>query len=61
MAVAWLQLFAAIIPRSGELRTQKFKSHLMRAQGLRVLPIKPKVGQYISMHAMFTARGFFLA
>ena len=34
------------IPRSGELRTQKLKSHLVRTQSLNVLPLKPGVGQY---------------
>ena len=28
-------------PRSGELRTQKLKSHLVRTQSLNVLPLKP--------------------
>ena len=32
-------------PRSGELRTQKLKSHLVRTQSLNVLPFKPGVGQ----------------
>ena len=32
--------------RSGELRTQKLKSHLVRTQSLNVLPLKPGVGQY---------------
>ena len=48
-------------PHSGELRTQKLKSHLMRTQSLKILPLKPGVGQYIAMHAMLTARDFFLA
>ena len=51
--------FAA--PRSGELRTQKLKSHLVRTQSLNVLPFKPGVGQYIAIHATLTARDFFLA
>ena len=38
-------------PRSGELRTQKWKSHLVRTQSLNVLPFKPGVGQYIAKHA----------
>ena len=33
----------------------------MRTQSLKVLPLKPGVGQYIAMHAMLTARNFFLA
>ena len=48
-------------PRSGELRTQKLKSHLMRTQSLNVLPLKSGVGQYIAIHATLTARDFFLA
>ena len=42
--------------RSGELRTQKLKSHLLRAQSLKVLPLKPGVEQFIAIHAMITAR-----
>ena len=49
------------LPRSGELRTQKLKSHLVRTQSLNVLPLKPGVGQYIAIHAKLTARDFFLA
>ena len=48
-------------PRSGELRTQKLKSHLVRTQSLNALPLKPGVGQYIAIHAILTARDFFLA
>ena len=48
-------------PCSGELRTQKLKSHLMRRQSLHVLPLKPGVRQYIVMHATLIARDFFLA
>ena len=47
--------------RNGELRTQKLKSHLVRTQSLNVLPVKHGVGQYIAIHATFTARDFFLA
>ena len=50
-----------LAPRSGELRMQKFKSHLMRTQSLKVLSLKPGVGQYIAMHATLTAWDFFLA
>ena len=49
------------VPRSGELRTQKLKSHLVRTQSLNVLPLKPGVGQYIAIHVTLTARDFFLA
>ena len=38
--------------RSGELRTQKLKSHLL---------LKPGVGQYIAIHATLTDTDFFLA
>ena len=48
-------------PHSGELWTQKFKSHLVRTQSLNILPLKPGVGQYIAIHATLTARNFFLA
>ena len=43
---------------SGELRTQKLKSYLVRTQSLNILPLKPGVGQYIAIHAMLTARDF---
>ena len=46
---------------SGELRTQKLKSHLVRTQSLNVSPVKRGVGQYIAIHATLTARDFFLA
>ena len=48
-------------PRSGELRMQKLKSHLVRTQSLNVLPLKCGVGQYIAIHATLTARNFFRA
>ena len=47
------------LPRSGELRTQKLKSHLVRTQSSNVLRLKPAVGQYIAIHATLTARNFF--
>ena len=46
---------------SGELRTQKLKSHLIRTQSLNVLPLKPGVGQYTAMPTTHTAKDFFLA
>ena len=49
------------IPRSGRLRTQKLRSHMLRIQSSKVLPLKPGVGQYITLHATVTARDFFLA
>ena len=48
-------------PRSGELRMQKLKSHLVRTQSLNVLPLKPGVGQYIAIRATLTATDFVLA
>ena len=47
-------------PRSGELRTQKLKSHSLRTQSLKVLPLKPGVGKCIATYATLTARDFFL-
>ena len=35
-------------PRSGELPTQKLKSHLTRTQSLKVLPLKLGIGQYMA-------------
>ena len=49
------------MPRSGELRTQKLKSYLVRTQRLNVLTLQPGVGQYIAIHGTFTARDLFLA
>ena len=49
------------LSRSGELRTQKLKSHQMRTQSRKVFPLKPGAGQYIAMHATLTAMDFFLA
>ena len=54
-----VHLFAC--PRSGELRTQKLKSHLVRTKSLNVLPFKPGAGQYIAIHATLTAKDFFPA
>ena len=53
--------FLIIKSHSGVLRTQKLMSHLVRTQSLKVLPLKPGVGQYIATHATLTARDFFLA
>ena len=50
-----------MMPRSGEPRTEKLKSHLLRTQSLKVLPLKPEVRQYIAVHARLTARDFLLA
>ena len=47
-------------PRSGELRTQKLKSHPVGTQNLNVLPLKPGVGHYIAIHATLTAKDFLL-
>ena len=48
------------LPRSGELRTPKLKSHLVRTQSLNVLPLKPGVGQSVAIHATLSARDFLL-
>ena len=58
-----LSLFVALKknPRGWELRAQKLKSHLLSTQSLKVLPLKPGVGQYIVMHVTRTARDFSLA
>ena len=48
-------------PHSGVLWTQKLKTHLLRTQISKVFPLKPQVGQNIAMHALPTARDFFLA
>ena len=42
-------------------QVQKLKSHLVRTQSLNVLPLKPGGDQYIAIHAMLTAKDFFLA
>ena len=57
----YYHIFITTITRSGELRTQKLKSHLVRTQSLNVPPLKPGVGQNIGIHATLTARDFFLA
>ena len=49
------------VSRSGKLRTQKLKPHLVRTQNLNVFLLKPGVGQYIAMHATLTSGDFFLA
>ena len=67
LCVSWLSDELALSedpvaqPRSGELRTQKLNSYLVRTQSLNVLPLKPGVGQYITIHATLTARDFFLS
>ena len=51
----------SVTHRNGVLRTHKFKTHLLRNQSSKVLPFKSGAGPYIAMHAMPTARDFFLA
>ena len=51
----------SFVPRGGELWTQKLKSHLLRTQSLKVLPLKPGADQHIAIHDTLTAREFFLA
>ena len=57
--ISFISLLSSL-NRSGELRTQKLKSHLVRTQSLNVLALKPGLGQYIAIHATLTARDFFL-
>ena len=58
---SYYSFICSLVNRSGELRMQKLRSHLMRTQSLNVLPFKPGVGQYIAIHATLTAGEFFLA
>ena len=53
-----IMLFSVLTPHSGELRTQKLKSHLVRTLSLNVLPLKPGVGQYIAIHDYAYCQGF---
>ena len=53
--------YSSVNPRSGDLQTQKLRSHLMRIQSWKVLSLKPGVGQYIAINATLTAWNFFLA
>ena len=48
--------FAWLVSRSGELQTQKLKSHLVRTQSINVLPLKPGAGQDIAIPATLIAR-----
>ena len=57
----YIRLNSLIVAPQWELRTQKLKSHLVRTQSLKVLPLKSGVGQYIAIHATLIARNFFLA
>ena len=59
--ITWIKDAVRVGPCSGELQTQKLKSHLERTRSLNILPLKPVVGQYIAIHAMLTARDFLLA
>ena len=53
--------FSTVFTRSGELRTQKLRSHLLKTQRSEVLPFKFRVNQHMAMHATLTSREFFLA
>ena len=44
-------------PRFGALRTQKLKSHLLRTQSSKVLPLKPGTGPYTDTRATPTVPG----
>ena len=48
-------------PRSGELRTQKWKTHLLRTPSLMGLPLEPWVAQCRAIYATLIAKNFFLA
>ena len=61
LALALVLFVFLLFSRSGELRMQKLKSHLLSTESLKVIPLKPGVGQYIAIHAILTARDFFLA
>ena len=37
---------------------QKLKSHLLKTQSLKVLSLKPGVGQHIAIHTVLTAKDF---
>ena len=54
-AIFRIQLSLSLLPRSGEVRTQKSKSHLVRTQNLNVLPPK------LALDATLTAMDFFVA
>ena len=45
------QILSDVYPRSGELQTQKFKSHLVRTQSLNVLPLKPGIQVHRSVYS----------
>ena len=50
--------FPSLSSRSGELQTQKLKSHLVRTQSLNVLPLDPEVSQwYIATHKLHLLPG----
>ena len=56
----FLWKFSSNWPCRAELWMQKLRSHLLRMQSLKVLSLKPGVGQYLTIHAKLTARDFFL-
>ena len=43
------------------MRTQKSRSPLLRTKSSKFPPLKPGVGQNITMHASLTAKNFFLS
>ena len=51
---------SALNPRGMVQRTKKLKTHQLRTQSLKVLPLMSGVGQHIAMHASPTAADFFL-
>ena len=57
----WVKYVTLVVTRSGSLWTQKLQAYLLRTKSSKVLHLKPGAGPYIAMHAMPTARDFFLA
>ena len=53
-------LITLIVALQWVLQIQKLKTHLWRIHSLKVLPLKPGVGQNIAMYVSSTARDFFL-
>ena len=50
-----------ITPCSGVLWMRKLKTHLLRTQSSKVLPLRPGLGQKVDLHAWTPAWNLFLA
>ena len=57
---AYFPVFVLVSSPLSVLRTQKWKTHLLRTHSSKVLAWQPGVGQNRAMHASSTARDFFL-